>query len=157
ETSPSAFFVLLLKDHRLIYFAETQHAPSLGSFQSTMDRYLTRKHRDFIDASYAAFQGPGKRAFRKDLKEKYPVPTLSVVPITNTDQLADFIKRYASLQEVDIVVHRKHDEPTTASLSESAAAFSDILKATTIVIAVQDNQGFDQDGAIIVLDQATDG
>ena len=157
ETSPSAFFVLLLKDHRLIYFAETRHAPSIGSFQSTMDRFLTRKHRDFIDASYAAFEGPGKRAFRKALKEKYPVPTLSVVPITNSDRLADFIKRYATLQRVDIIVHRKNDEPTTASLIESAEAFSDILKAKKTVISAQDNQGLDKDGAAKALDQATDG
>jgi len=36
QSAPSAFFILILNNHRLIYFPETAHAPDLSAFKSTV-------------------------------------------------------------------------------------------------------------------------
>lgn len=157
ETSPSAFFVLLLKDHRLLYFAETRFAPSLSSFQSTMQRFLTRKHRDFIDALQENERAANRRISKKELKEGIPVPTLTVVQITNGERLAEFVKRFEKLQRVDLIIHRKNDEPTASSLIRNAEAFNELLKGQQTRVTTTDRNGLDKGGTIAALQSTTDG
>lgn len=157
DTSPSAFFVLLLKDHRLLYFAETRHAPSLSSFQSTMQRFLTDKHREFIDAVYDFEKEQGRKTTKRALKEVIPVPVLKVVPITNSALLAEYIALFDRLQRVDLIIHRKNDEPTAASLIKNAEAYTALLKGEQTRITTTDKDGLDKDGAVKALAGATDG
>lgn len=157
ETSPSAFFVLLLKDHRLLYFAETRFAPSLSSFQSTMQRFLTRKHRDFIDLLHENEKASNRRVSKKELKEAVPVPVLKVVQITNSERLAEFVMRFEKLQRVDLIIHRKNDEPTASSLIKNAEAFNELLKGQQTRVTTTDRNGLDKDGTISALQDATDG
>lgn len=157
DTSPSAFFVLLLKDHRLIYFAETRFAPSLASFQSTMQRFLIRKHRDYIDKLHDEGAERGERVYKRVLKEGIPVPTLEIVQITNGERLSEFVQRFAKLQRVDLIIHRKNDEPTAASLIASAEAFNEMLKGKQTRVTTTDNEGLDKEGTISALQETTDG
>ena len=43
QTSPSALFVLILNNHRLIYLKETPHAPTLEMFKETCQTFFRRK------------------------------------------------------------------------------------------------------------------
>jgi hypothetical protein len=52
NTSPSAIFILILNNHRLIYFSETSYSPSLRSFQLTVAKLLREKYHTFIDQTY---------------------------------------------------------------------------------------------------------
>lgn len=36
ESSPSSFFVLMMRNHKLIFLAETPHAPSISAYASTL-------------------------------------------------------------------------------------------------------------------------
>jgi len=157
DTSPSAFFVLLLKDHRLLYFAETRFAPPLSSFQATLQRFLTNKHRDFIDTLYENERNLGRRTSKKELKEGIPVPVLNVVQITNGERLAEFIQRFARLQRVDLIIHRKNDEPTASSLIKNAEAYNELLKGQQTRVTTTDPNGLDKDGTVAALQDATDG
>src|ERR1700723_2454744 len=40
QSSPSAFFLLILNNHRLIYFPETAHAPDLKTFRATLYDFI---------------------------------------------------------------------------------------------------------------------
>lgn len=157
ESSPSAFFVLLLKDHRLLYFAETRFSPTLSSFQSTMQRFLIRKHRDFIDMLHDSERAENRRISKKALKEGIPVPTLTVVQITNGERLAEFVNRFEKLQRVDLIIHRKNDEPTASSLIKNAEAFNELLKGEQTRVTTTDRNGLDKDGTINALQNTTDG
>ena len=58
ETAPSAFFVLFLSNHRLIYFAETSHAPEIGTFRNTIERFIRSKYERFIRAERRRLSRP---------------------------------------------------------------------------------------------------
>jgi hypothetical protein len=84
-SAPSVFFILILNDHRLIYYPETAHAPNLKTFQATALFFLKRKHREFIDSTYEALRARGEPATKKNLREVHPEPTLEVVPISGEE------------------------------------------------------------------------
>lgn len=156
-TSPSAFFILFLKDHRLVYFAETRHAPTLASFQSTMQSFLTRKHRDHIEKIYKTTSPSNKSITKKALKEELPVPNLTVVQLTNSEDLNSFIDQFEKLQKIEIVVHQKNDEPVFSSLIQNLDELNDLTGAKTSKVISSDNSGLDKEGTKEALRTTTDG
>jgi hypothetical protein len=157
QTSPSAFFVLLARDHRLVYFAETQHAPDLKLFASTMERFLTQKYHAYIDRLYDEAREVGERVTKKNLRAKIEPPTLELVPLTSKDELEAFIARYQKLQRVDITVHRKNDEISTAALIKNAEAYNELLRGQRTKISTSDSAGLDKEGTTQALKEVTDG
>jgi hypothetical protein len=157
QTSPSAFFVLLLRDHRLVYFAETKHAPDLKTFATTMEGFITRKYHSYIDKVYENYKHDGGRVTKKALREELPPPALEVVPLTSSDELKEFVARYHKLQRVDITVHRKNDEISTASLISNLEAYNEKLHGKKTKISTSDNKGLNKEGAIEALQDVTDG
>lgn len=138
ETSPSAFFVLLLRDHRLIYFAETPDTPDLKMFQSTIDRFILRKYHSYITTLYNTDREVGGKITKKALRQIIIEPTLTIVPLTNADELRNFVERFDVLKRVYIVVHRKNDEISTNSLIANATAFNEKLRGASTKISTSD-------------------
>lgn len=157
QTSPSAFFVLLLRDHRLVYFAETPQAPDLKLFASAMERFITIKYHDYISRLKLEAKEAGERITKIALRERIKPPTLEVVPLTSQDGLEAFIARYQKLQRVDITVHRKNDEISTAALIANTDAWNDLLKGQQTKISTTDNAGLDKDGTAKALKEIGDG
>jgi hypothetical protein len=62
-SAPSAFFLLLLANHKLIYVPETPYAPDLTAFTATVSNFLRVKHKAFINDLYAAARARGERGF----------------------------------------------------------------------------------------------
>jgi hypothetical protein len=52
QSSPSASFLLILNNHRLVYFPETAHAPDLITFRATALDFIKRKHKAFVGRLY---------------------------------------------------------------------------------------------------------
>ena len=88
RSSPSAIFLLILNNHRLIYVKETKNAPSKESFKSTLLGFLRSKHKNFIDNEYEQFnknpsgEGEHQKVTKKELLENTPRPTLELIPLT---------------------------------------------------------------------------
>ena len=110
QSSPSSFFVLTLEDHRLIYFAETIHAPELSSFKSTMAQFIRKKHRAFIDRVYEAGRDNAIRVTKKSLYEAHREPTLQIIPIASREGIDAFLRRYSRIKRLDLVVHTPNKE-----------------------------------------------
>jgi hypothetical protein len=157
QTSPSAFFVLLLKDHRLIYYAETAQAPNLKLFQSTMERFITHKYQAYIDQLYVAQAAVGERITKKGLREAIKPPTLELIPLTNEDDLEAFIARYGKLQRVDVTVHRRNDEISTSALIANTEAWNELLQGQRTKISTTDSGGLDKEGTARALKEIGDG
>lgn len=157
QSSPSAFFVLLLRDHRLVYFAETPQAPDLKLFASAMERFITEKYHAYIDRLKAQAKAAGERITKKALRERIKPPTLEVVPLTSQDDLEAFIARYQKLQRVDVTVHRKNDEISTAALLRNTDAWNELLKGQRTKISTSDSAGLDKEGATKALREMGDG
>jgi len=111
RSSPSAFFVLLLNNHRLIYFPETPHAPTLSEFKTTAEHFLRLRHKEYIDELYKRAKSARNTIptrdkkepliTKKQLNEEHQRPTLELVPLTAAQGVRAFIERYETLKNIN--------------------------------------------------------
>jgi hypothetical protein len=100
-SAPSAFFVLLLSNHKLIYLPETSGAPALDAFGATLQSFLREKHRDYITALYEAARVGEKPVTKSSLLEQIPVPTVEVVPLATRESINDFVSSIEKLTHLE--------------------------------------------------------
>lgn len=96
-SSPSAFFVLVLNTHRLIYFAETAHAPDIKSFEATAANFIKRHRENKINLDFKASKG---QITKKALQERLPRPVVTVVPLSEKERIVDFISRFEKIKSI---------------------------------------------------------
>jgi len=156
QSSPSAFFVLTLDDHRLIYFAETEYAPSISSFRSTVYAFLKRKYAAFAEAEYATLNRDAEqRASKREVSRLHPPPTLTIVPLTNHDDIGAFLARYSIIRRLDIVVHKPNREVDGEDAVNNLQALRKQLGANKGKFSVSDAEGLDRDGTQEALEDIT--
>jgi len=122
-----------------------------------MQSFLTRKHRDHIEKIYKTTSPSNKSITKKALKEELPVPNLTVVQLTNSEDLNSFIDQFEKLQKIEIVVHQKNDEPVFSSLIQNLDELNDLTGAKTSKVISSDNSGLDKEGTKEALRTTTDG
>jgi len=99
-SAPSAFFVLALGVHRLIYFAETPNAPDLKSFSLAAGEVIRTRYDRFIDEQYAERKLRGDKVTKKALREQHPAPSVVVIPLTDPSDLKAFVSRFQKLTRI---------------------------------------------------------
>lgn len=97
-SAPSAHFVLILNNHRLIYFPETAHAPDLNAFRATVLSFIRQKHQAFIDQMYQGHAAVHEKVAKTLLIADNPPPTLEVIPIAGYEAIESFVRRYGVLR-----------------------------------------------------------
>ncbi len=108
ESAPSAIFVLILNNHRLIYVKEVSGAPQVKTFESVCLNFLKQSRIEFIDNLVAEnknkrVQNPEiKRLTKKSLFLKYPTPDLRITPLTDRRGLQDFINQFDKIETLSI-------------------------------------------------------
>lgn len=115
QSSPSAFFVLLLKDHRLIYFAETAYAPDYKAFASTLQWLFRKQRKKHVDEVFTKLsQNTEKKNFSKLRKqiesELIPRPDVTLLPIPTDESMRKFIERYSKLKMITFKINRSNAE-----------------------------------------------
>lgn len=151
RSSPSVFFVLTLEDHRLIYYAETINAPILSSFKSTIEQFIRRKYRSFIDRRYLEQAASNDPITKKRLNEIHREPTLQVLPITNADEVEAFLQRYSIIKRLDLVVHKPNKEVDGAEVVQNLQALRTQLGGDKGKFTVSQSEGLDHEGTKEVL------
>ncbi|MCY4503883.1 MAG: hypothetical protein OXE57_20330 [Alphaproteobacteria bacterium] len=101
QSSPSAFFVLVLNHHRLVYLPETPYAPDFVSFEATAKRFLRNRHKEYISELYSRSRNANSRVTKKALYEEHPSPTLDVIPLTGQDDIREFLGQYKTLKRIE--------------------------------------------------------
>jgi len=130
DSSPSSIFVLILNNHKLVYFPETRSAPSISTFKSTAQFYINQQHKQFINQRYEELKEQNAeyrdellvstpRVTKKALLEQYPHATLEVVPIPSELSLFEFIKKYQKLNSISIKILRTNSEINNSKLIQS--------------------------------------
>lgn len=121
QSSPSAFFVLLLKDHRLIYLAETAYAPDYKTFASTLQWIFRKKRRSHINELFKKapqnLKSEEKLALKKQIENEFvPNVTVNLFPIPTNESMTKFIDRYSTLKSIKFKINRSNAEinPATA-------------------------------------------
>lgn len=155
QSSPSSFFVLTLEDHRLIYYAETTHAPEISSFKSTMEQFIRRKHRAFIDQVYDAGRESGVRVTKKSLHEVHREPTLQVIPIVSKEGIDAFLRRYSQIKRLDLVVHTPNKEVDGSEVVNNLQALRRQLGADKGRFTVNNSDGLDRQGTKEILEDVS--
>lgn len=155
-TAPSAFFVLVLNTHRLIYFPETAHAPDLSAFKSTAVSFIRKKHSDFINRRYNELRESENKVTKKQLNIDHPSPTLEVVPISGDDEISDFVRRYSVLKKIEMRLIEPNDEIDGKELFDDIRSYLGPLNPDTTKLEIRNSDGLDIDEAVPKIKEATE-
>jgi hypothetical protein len=145
SSAPSAFFLLLLSNHKLIYAPETPYAPDLGSFAATAGSFLRRKHKDFIDKLHDQARQRGERIAKKDLVETHPKPLLMVVSLASAASIDEFIKQYERLEAVQFTLIKPNQEIDGQALWRGLREAGRLAKAEQTRVEHKNKDGLDRE------------
>ena len=154
-SAPSAFFVLILNNHRLIYFPETPHAPDLNAFRVTAQQFLRQRHLEFIDKRYKQTRDDDEPPTEKSLYEEHPRPSVEVVPLTGKADIATFMRRFEKLKKINFRVVRPNDDIDAGEILGQVRELSDALGSTSTKVTASNGDGLDINAAIEAVTKAT--
>lgn len=154
-SAPSAFFVLILNNHRLIYFPETPHAPDLNAFRVTAQQFLRQRHQEFINQTYKRTRLDDEPPTKKSLYEDHPRPSVEVVPLTGRADIATFMRRFEKLKKINFRVVKPNDDINAGEILGQVRELSDALGSTSTKVTASSGDGLDIDAAIEAVTEAT--
>lgn len=162
RSSPSALFLLILNNHRLIYVKETKDAPSKETFRSALLSFLRVKYKQYIEAEFErlnAMREEGhnlERVTKKDLYEATPRPTLELIPLTSEDSIEEFVRKYSILKTIEISLSDRNDENDNDPFFEELQKRKDAIGSTNSLVKHNNTKGLDKDEAISEIAEATE-
>ncbi|WP_157133203.1 hypothetical protein [Roseobacter sp. SK209-2-6] len=154
-SAPSAFFVLMLNNHRLIYFPETPHAPDINAFRVTAQQFLRQRHKEAIDLKYEKTRAEDEPPTKKSLYEAHPRPSLEVVPLTGKADIATFMRRFEKLKKINFRVVKPNDDINAGEILGQVRELSDALGSTSTKVTASSGDGLDIPAAIEAVTEAT--
>lgn len=141
SSAPSAHFLLLLENHRLVYFAETPDAPDMSAFALTA-RYVIKNHYDrFLRRTKEQNRDSGLTL--SELQKRIPPPTINLVPLTSSMSIRDFVNRYKKIRQFRIRVITPNDEIDADELMSAIRASKDRVGADNSSLVHQNKEGMD--------------
>lgn len=155
RSAPSAFFVLILNNHRLIYFPEMPHAPDLNAFRVTAESFLHKRHEEFVAELYKNSREDAHPPTKKSLFEIHPRPTLEVVHLTGAAGIAQFLRRFEKLRSINFHLVKPNDDINAGEILGQVRELSDALKSTNTKLTASSPDGLDIDAAIEAVTEAT--
>ncbi len=154
-SAPSAFFILFMSNHRLIYFPETANAPPLEAFRSTSHIFIKQKHKKHIDNTFNEINKTEKIT-KKVLYERIPTPSIEVIPLSGNEEIETFVRRYKQLKKIEFRLVTPNDEIDGYQIfDELRDAMAPVQpKQTSLVLS--NPEGLDIEEAIPLLKAASD-
>lgn len=155
-SAPSAFFALILNNHRLIYLPETPYAPDLKEFESTVLYFFSLSYGNFIDSEYTKRRENKMPITKKLLREENPRPTLEIVYLTAETEITEFLRRYKTLKRVEFRVIKPNEDLDAGEVFDGLRhfLFTD-LKSDKAKLTASNTKGLDIDASIEVVIAAT--
>lgn len=155
RTAPSAFFVLLLENHRLIYFAETADAPEMQAFAVTAKSFIKFKHDQYLRGLQERREEEGQPTTLVKLREEIPPPTLNLVALTSNTSIEAFVARYRTLKQVQITLLKPNDEFDAASMIRAVREQNTRVKAESTLIEHRSANGLNASAAVEEITEAS--
>jgi len=159
-SAPAALFALILGGHRLLFLPETAHPPTLKNFEATAKVFLKGTHTRYIDTRYEsdteafAVDRDAQRPTKKALREQFPSPEVSVIPIAGQDELRGFIDRYEIIRSAEIRLFDTNDELDNEDLIRKVRESKQAVHAKTTTLSHNSQDGLEKDGLYDQLDAA---
>jgi hypothetical protein len=166
RSSPSAFFILILNNHRLIYFPETPHAPTLSEFKATAEYFLRLAHKSYIDELYYKAKAtrdaePGgktqtPRTTKKQLYDLIERPLVELVPLTAAEGVRAFIERYETLKTINFRLIKPNPDIDAGEIFSQFRELTNNLNGNRASVTVSNSkEGLDIKTAIDTVAKAT--
>jgi len=155
SSSPSAFFLLILNDHRLVYVPETRNAPEIDAFKATADKFLKEKYRQYIARLYNEINESDVRITKKKLLGTHPMPNLEVIPLTSTENIEKFLATYDVLRSIEFRMVRPNDEIDGAEIFREVRDYFAGMNSKQTKIISSNNEGLDKEKAIQIIHDAS--
>lgn len=154
ESAPSAFFILVLNDHKLVYMPETKGAPSIEAFRATVQRFASEKHKVFANNQYQEAKQRDSHVTRKAILEKYPMPTIEIIPLSSEASLDSFIGQFEVLSEIRVRLIDPNGELDNDELFDDLQQSKDLLGAKTTEVVHRNPKGMSKKSAVTQLTAA---
>jgi hypothetical protein len=154
QSTPSAFFVMLPQDHRLLYFAETAFAPDMSAFASTMQILMRRVWRDLLRRLHN--EAAGART-HKELRKEYPMPVLNIVPVAKSDTIDKLMEDFKRIEKIRFRLIRPNQETDASEVFQSVRDRFQPLKPTRLDVEMADSDGLEKGESISAVKEATAG
>lgn len=161
RSSPSSIFLLILNNHRLIYVKETKDAPPKDAFKSTLLDFLRESHERFINETFENHkaerdENPAlERVTKKDLRAKFPRPSLELIPLTSEESIEEFVRKYKILKTIEIALSDRNDENDNDPFFDLMQKRKDDIGSAKSVLKHSNPEGLDKDVAITEIAEAT--
>ena len=160
QSSPSALFLLILNNHRLIYVKETTDAPPKEAFRATLLSFLRQVHARVLKAKLAAVDeaGLGREAAREakdQIRDAYERPTLELIALTSEESIEEFISKYEVLTQIRIKLSDRNDEADLDEFFNQMQRAKDSIGSVDTVLTHRAADGLDKDEAISQVAAAT--
>jgi hypothetical protein len=161
RSSPSAMFLLILNNHRLVYVRETRNAPSKEVFRTTLLSFLRAKHDSFIENEREKLKllinvdSDQRKITKKDLLDLTPRPTLDLIPLTSEDSIEQFVRKYSILKLMEIALSDRNDENDNDPFFEELQKRKDAVGSTNSVVKHSNSKGLDKEKIIDEISEAT--
>jgi hypothetical protein len=94
-SAPSAFFLLILNNHRLVYFPETPYAPELGAFEAAVRKFTGIAYKRHIDELQRRAADRGEPVTKAALRRLHEPPAVNLIPLSNEASIDDFLTRFS--------------------------------------------------------------
>ncbi len=154
DSAPSAFFVLILDNHKLIYANETPYAPPLEQFARTTQLFLNRKHSEFLQAQQRA-EGDGAVPVAPRLPQVlYEAPSVEIVPLSSTASINDFLLQYEVLKQVQFDVLQTNQEIQAEQLWRGLEERRSRIHAAKTTVTHKNTTGLDKEEAATQIAEA---
>lgn len=157
DSAPSSLAVLLLYSHRLLFVKEVPNAPTIQQFGTTF-KYRMRDavleyHSSLFDQRIRA----GKKITKKDIAEQFPIPDVSVTPITSKEALKTFINRFETLTTLKIELAPTNNELDNEEFFEDAREVKAQVGSSKTTLTHHRSKGLDKNGCLEHVQAAKQG
>lgn len=157
ESSPSSIFVLLLKTHKLIFLKEYGRSPNLEAFRSTSLQFIKKQRVKLINDIYESQEPNQKKLNKGEIGAMYPLPTLDILPLSNQEELSEFVSRFKVLQSVTVKMIKPNNEINQDKFFKTARRISDSLGSSQSKISFRNKDGLVKEKAVAEIEPALDG
>lgn len=150
QSSPTALFVLILNNHRLLYLKETSFAPPLDSFQATVRTFLFQRYHEVVSNLRNSYTSS------EELEREYPPPDLRIINLSNTSNLRDFIDRYAILKSIEVRLYPRNSNLDNDNFFDSMASKRRSINSSVTVFRHENNSdGLNKNEAVDQLEEVS--
>lgn len=155
RSAPSAFFLLILNNHRLLYIRETSDAPPKAAFRTTLLSFLRTKYKEHIDKEHEKAKESSNLVTKKQLMESLERPTLQLIPLTSGEGIEEFVSKYEVLQVLEFKLGRRNDENDNEPFFEQLQEKKDELGSNVSSVRHQNASGLNKTRAREEIAEAT--